>query len=148
MKSPLPYHATGVVFCGHGLLLRGPSGSGKSDLALRLIDAGGKLVADDHTRIVREDAGLVMRPPETIRGMIEVRGVGLLKMPFCAAARLDVVVDLVVHDAVERLPERTQKSFTEGPFDGAVLRFLRLYPFESSAVAKLRAFLHYPPVGS
>jgi serine kinase of HPr protein (carbohydrate metabolism regulator) len=129
-------HATSVVFCGHGLLIRGASGSGKSDLALRLIDAGGTLIADDYTDVVVQDHQLIASPPENIKGMMELRGIGLLKMPYLARARLDIVVECLSHEAIERLPEPIHTEIL-----GRKLVQLAFYPLESSAVAKLRAFL-------
>ena len=85
-------HGTTVALQGEGVLLRGPSGSGKSDLALRLIDAGARLVADDQTELKRAADGLVARSPAAIAGRIEVRGVGILDVPTVASAPLRLVV--------------------------------------------------------
>ncbi|HAQ33260.1 MAG TPA: serine/threonine protein kinase, partial [Rhodospirillaceae bacterium] len=71
-------HGTCVALNGVTVLLRGPSGSGKSDLALRLIDGGGRLVADDQTLVEIQGERLVATAPETIAGKMEVRGVGVL----------------------------------------------------------------------
>jgi serine kinase of HPr protein (carbohydrate metabolism regulator) len=101
-------HATGVVLGGRGVLLRGPSGSGKSLLALELIDQwelrglGAMLVSDDRVDLSAERGRLVMRPPATIAGLIELRGRGIVTRPHAARARLDLVVDLV--DRLERMP--------------------------------------------
>src|SRR3546814_14236208 len=67
-------HATTVALDGTGVLLRGPAGSGKSDLALRLIDQGARLVADDRTALALEGGRIIARAPETIAGRTEVRG--------------------------------------------------------------------------
>ncbi len=136
MTSPITRHATSVVFCGTGLLLSGASGSGKSDLALRIMDAGGSLISDDYTDLAVVNNQLIGSPPDTIKGMMEVRGVGLLLVPYLRTARLDVMVMCDSKESIERLP---QVIHTE--IEGIKLRQLRLYPFESSAVAKLRAFL-------
>src|SRR5437868_3206290 len=98
-------HGTTVALEGEGVLLRGPSGGGKSDLALRLIDAGARLVADDQTEIACEAQALVARSPQTIAGRIEVRGVGIIKVPTMPSAPVRLAVDLVAPDRVERLPE-------------------------------------------
>jgi HPr kinase/phosphorylase len=132
-------YATSVVFCGHGLLLRGASGCGKSDLALRLMDAGGTLIADDHTIVEAMDGKVYAAPPESIRGLIEVRGVGLLQVPYCASARLHAVIDCVVPGTVERLPEARSAEFS-----GISLPLWSLTPFEASAVAKIRMLLQNP----
>jgi serine kinase of HPr protein (carbohydrate metabolism regulator) len=88
---------------GRGVLIEGRSGSGKSDLALRLIDRGAKLVSDDYTVLLREGSALAARPPANIAGKIEVRGIGIVTMPHEASAPLALVVRLV--DTPERLPE-------------------------------------------
>ena len=129
-------HATSVALGGDGILLRGPSGSGKSDLALRLIDAGARLVADDQTELERIGAVLEMRAPATIAGRLEVRGLGIMRVPSVAVAPLRLVVDLVAPEAVERLPEPEFCTLL-----GVSLPLLRLAPFAASAAAKLRLAL-------
>ncbi|CUW37614.1 Putative HPr kinase/phosphorylase, regulates carbohydrate metabolism [Magnetospirillum sp. XM-1] len=126
-------HGTCVAISGRGILLRGPSGGGKSDLALRLIDGGALLVADDQTRLERDGDGLVASPPATIAGMIEVRGLGLVRLPYLERAPLELVIDLVSSSGVERLPEANTLELL-----GLPVRHLRLAPFEASAAAKVR----------
>jgi HPr kinase/phosphorylase len=75
-------HASAVCRQGAGVLLLGPSGAGKSDLALRLIQAGFVLVADDRVCV----DGLVASPPEALAGLLEVRGLGLMRLPFTTAS--------------------------------------------------------------
>ena len=121
------------------LLLRGPSGAGKSDLALRLIDAGGRLVADDQTRIELHGAGLIATPPATLAGLMEVRGLGIVKLgrgQTLARAPLVLLVDLVAPDDVERLPDPQHETLLD-----IALPRLALAPFQASAVAKLRLAL-------
>ena len=118
------------------MLLRGPSGSGKSDLALRLIDAGARLVSDDQTRIWREGGVLMARAPQPIAGLIEVRGVGILRMPALAAARLALIADLVAPQHVERLPEAGSETIF-----GLTIPVIAITPFEASAPIKLRLAL-------
>lgn len=129
----LRLHATCVVFEACGILLTGPSGAGKSDLALRVIDAGGELVADDQVELSRHGATLVARPSTVLAGLLEVRGLGLLRLPHQAEARLGLLIDLVAAERVPRLPG-------DGVSDllGVVLPRLLLTPFEPSALAKLR----------
>ncbi|HXZ00837.1 MAG TPA: HPr kinase/phosphatase C-terminal domain-containing protein [Stellaceae bacterium] len=129
-------HGTAVALGGDGILLRGPSGSGKSDLALRLIDEGARLVADDQTELERVAGGLEMRAPATIAGRIEVRGLGILRVPALAAAPLRLVVDLVALETIERLPEPQACTLLE-----VSVPLLRLAPFAASATAKLRLAL-------
>jgi HPr kinase/phosphorylase len=126
-------HGTAVEIGGRAVLLRGAPGSGKSDLALRLIDAGALLVADDRTLIRRQGAGLAAAGPAALAGRLEVRGVGILAVPWVAEAPLRLIVDLVAAAAVERLPERRAAEYL-----GVALPLLALAPFEASTPAKLR----------
>jgi serine kinase of HPr protein (carbohydrate metabolism regulator) len=98
-------HACCVSCDGTGVLLRGPSGAGKSDLALRLIDLGADLVADDQVELRCHDDRLLAGPPPSLAGLLEVRGLGILRFPYRAEVELGLVVDLVDDDDVERLPE-------------------------------------------
>ena len=121
------------------VLLRGASGAGKSDLALRLIDAGGRLVADDQTRITRRGRTLTASAPPVLAGLIEVRGVGIVKLArsqVLARAPLAMIVDLVPPEHVERLPDPAEEEVL-----GVALPLLALAPFEASAPAKLRLAL-------
>jgi serine kinase of HPr protein (carbohydrate metabolism regulator) len=126
-------HGTTIEIAGTGVLLRGAPGSGKSDLALRLIDAGARLVADDRTLLRREGDRLVASAPAAIAGRLEVRGIGILTMPSVTESVLRLVVDLVGPAAVERLPEPRSVHLL-----GLDLPLLSLAPFEASAAAKLR----------
>jgi len=126
-------HATSVFVAGCGVLLRGPSGSGKSDLALRLIDGGARLIADDYTQLRRAGTAIVMSPPPAIAGCLEVRGLGLVTVPTLATARLSLVVDLVPAAGIERLPDPQWCDLC-----GHRIPNLALAPFEASAPAKLR----------
>jgi len=121
------------------VLLRGPSGSGKSDLALRLMEAGGRLVADDQTHVAKVGRALIATPPPALAGMIEARGVGILELPrgkLLARAPVGLLVDLVVPGRIERLPEPAHETLQE-----VELPRLDLAPFETSSVAKLRLAL-------
>jgi RNase adaptor protein for sRNA GlmZ degradation len=129
-------HATCVALDGRGVLLRGASGSGKSDLALRLIDEGALLVADDQTEIGEEQGRLVARAPATIAGRLEVRGLGIVNQPALASAPLALLVDLVPPSAVERLPEERHERLC-----GRDIPVIALDPFAASAVAKIRLAL-------
>jgi HPr kinase/phosphorylase len=129
-------HGTSVALDGAGVLLRGPSGCGKSDLALRLIDQGAQLVADDQTELDLEGDEIAMTAPATIAGQIEVRGVGILRVPSVSSAPLRVVVDLVPMASVERMPEPRACAML-----GRSVPLLALAPFEASVVAKLRLAL-------
>jgi serine kinase of HPr protein (carbohydrate metabolism regulator) len=126
-------HGTCVAIDGEAVLLRGRPGSGKSDLALRLIDGGALLVADDQTELSRAADVILTQAPAAIAGRIEVRGVGILPCPSVASAPLRLVVDLVAGGEVERLPEAQSCRYFDVP-----LPLLRLAAFEASAPAKIR----------
>ncbi len=101
-------HGTVVDIAGRGVLLRGPSGSGKSDLALRLIDRGACLISDDQTYLQKRTKGLYATAPKRLRGFMEVRGIGLVSMPVTGGSFLKLIVDLVGGNSVPRLPENQQ----------------------------------------
>jgi HPr kinase/phosphorylase len=136
MAEILLVHATTVAIDGCGVLLRGPSGSGKSDFALRLIDAGARLVADDQSELVRDGDAILAHAPSAIAGLIEARGIGILRLDPLPAARLELVVDLVAPERVERLPEAASVAIL-----GIDLPLIALAPFEASAPTKLRLAL-------
>ena len=97
-------HATSVAIDGRAVVLEGPSGSGKSDLALRLIDRGAVLISDDVTLLVRRGGGLIARAPGTIMGQMEVRGVGVVRMAQVQDVPLGMIVRLTGEPM--RMPER------------------------------------------
>ncbi|WP_428968030.1 HPr kinase/phosphorylase [Sphingomonas sp. Xoc002] len=126
-------HATCVTIGGIGVMLRGPSGTGKSDLALRLIDRGAALIGDDYVEATARDGTLHVTVPERIAGLIEVRGVGILPYPYRASATIDLVVELHVDpDTEERLPEARQTVIA-----GVSLPIYRLNPRPASAPIKV-----------
>lgn len=122
-------HASCVARGGHGLLLLGPSGAGKSDLALRLIGRGFVLVADDRVEIEAGRAG----PPARLAGLLEIRGVGLLRFPFEAGVRLALA--LALGERPERLPAPARPMFIPG------VPLLAFDPWEASAPDKAAAAL-------
>lgn len=97
-------HASCVALGTRGVLLLGRSGAGKSDLALRLIDEGARLVADDRTILYSQRGALFARPPDSIKGLMEIRGLGIVKFPVRARVKIALVVRLGREDA--RLPGR------------------------------------------
>ncbi|MCE9508084.1 MAG: HPr kinase/phosphatase C-terminal domain-containing protein [Alphaproteobacteria bacterium] len=114
------------------VLLRGKSGTGKSDLALRLIAAGGMLVSDDQVVVERHQDKIMVSAPPAIHGLIEVRGVGLLKYPAAPPTQLRLVVDLVPREEVPRLPERESADIL-----GIAIPLLKLHAFDASAPLKI-----------
>jgi serine kinase of HPr protein (carbohydrate metabolism regulator) len=96
-------HATCVAIGARGVLLMGPSGAGKSDVALRLIDGGAKLVADDRTILFTVKDALHARAPTSIAGLLEIRGVGIVELPVRARVKIALVVRLGREGT--RLPE-------------------------------------------
>ncbi|WP_142848972.1 HPr kinase/phosphorylase [Telmatospirillum sp. J64-1] len=126
-------HGSCVVIGEKAVLLRGPSGSGKSDLALRLIDDGARLVADDQTELTVLGGRLWAAPPATIAGMIEVRGLGILRLEHVERAELVLAVDLKPGGEIERLPAPQSVEWL-----GVDLPLVALDPFHPSAAAKLR----------
>lgn len=127
-------HATTVAIEGAAVLLLGPSGSGKSDLALRLIDRGAALVSDDYTLLDTNDGRLLASAPATIAGKIEVRGIGIVAVdrvdhvPVWLAVRLD--------RPVERMPVAAHVRY-----NGVAIAEIALDPFELSAPIKVELAL-------
>lgn len=133
---PLLRHGTAVAVGDFAVMLTGPSGSGKSDLALRLIDQGGDLVADDQVLLKRAGPLIVMGPPEGLAGLLEVRGLGIVEKPFRQGVPLALICALCEPTAVERLPEARTT-----PLLGLEIPTLALAPFEASAPNKVRLAL-------
>ena len=95
-------HASCVALGASGVLLLGKPGAGKSDLCLRLIDEGARLVADDRTILFTRRGGLYGKSPASIRGLLEIRGLGIVTLPSRADVKIALVVKLGHEDA--RLP--------------------------------------------
>jgi HPr kinase/phosphorylase len=130
-------HASCVALAGAGVLLRGRPGAGKSDLALRLVDGGGALVADDLCEIRRQGDRLLADLPAAVdpgfRGRIELRGIGFLTLPYAGPTPLALVADL---ESGTR--DEPGESGREAVYLGVALPLIVLDPFQVSAVAKLR----------
>jgi serine kinase of HPr protein (carbohydrate metabolism regulator) len=133
-----PIHGTCVALGNRGVLIRGRSGAGKSDLALRLIAEGARLIADDQVLVEAVAGRLVARAPEPIRGLIEVRGVGLVPAPTASSAAVRLVIDLAAARAVPRLPEPRSTRIA-----GIDVPLATLAPFEASAAIKVRLALRF-----
>lgn len=142
-------HASAVALAPdrRAVLLRGPSGAGKSDLALRLVHDGGLLVADDYVEARRHRDRIMVRAPENIRGLIEVRGIGVLRLDtarLIPEASLALIVDLLPADTwPDRLPD---EAFDE--VLGLPVRRIALNAAEFSASAKIFAAMACPLVTS
>lgn len=132
MSEP-PIHASCVAVRGAGVLIAGPSGSGKSDLALRLIDRGAVLVSDDYTLLHAEDGALHATAPATIAGRIEVRGIGIVERPCLSSAPVALFVEA---GTPERMPMPATRTIA-----GIALPAYRLALLEASAPAKIDLML-------
>jgi serine kinase of HPr protein (carbohydrate metabolism regulator) len=126
-------HATCVSISGTGLLIRGAPGSGKSDLALRLIDMGAELVSDDYCEIQIENGQLMAAAPATIAGKLEIRGFGIVKLPHIQKVAIGLIVDLHKSSEIDRLPDTATTVI-----ENMALPFLKLDPFTASAANKVR----------
>jgi serine kinase of HPr protein (carbohydrate metabolism regulator) len=138
-------HATAIAVAGRAVLIRGPSGSGKSDLALRclafvpspVLPLPVGLVSDDQVRIERLGNRLEASAPAAICGKLEVRGLGIVTVPAVPAAEVVLVADLVSPAEIERLPD---PALTVNLL-GIDVPAIRLAPFEPSAPIKLLMWL-------
>lgn len=135
-------HGTCIALGQRGALLRGPSGCGKSDLALRFLYLARRgpaaietpaLVADDQVELSRDGSRVLAAAPQSIRGTLEVRGVGIVGVTAVPQCELVLVVDLVGPGEMERLPSPDVRA----SLLGVDLPLIRLTPFESSAPIKL-----------
>ena len=148
MTRPPVLHATAIARWGaagwRAVLLRGPSGSGKSDLALRALSAGWRLVADDRAVAWASQARLYVRAPARLSGLVEARGLGVLAAAPLDIAAVGLVVDLVASpDALERVPA---VAWVE--IEGVRLRQISLFGREASAPAKLALALEAATLGA
>jgi serine kinase of HPr protein (carbohydrate metabolism regulator) len=124
-------HGTAISIGDHAVLIMGESGSGKSDLALRLIDRGAILISDDVVFLETRDNAPILTVAPNIAGKIEVRGVGIFNVDFIASAPLRLIVQFI--DAPDRLPEDIARTI----IGGYVVPVSKLNPFEHSSAIKV-----------
>jgi len=105
-------HASTVAMDGRAILICGPSGSGKSDLALQLIDRGFVLVSDDQTMVRKEGEKLLANAPDKIAGKLEIRGIGIVDMERVSDVRVALVVELT--SDIQRLPDDSRERVVLG----------------------------------
>lgn len=129
-----PVHASCVARDGRAVLLIGKSGSGKSDLALRLIDRGWTLVADDYARLENADGRILASPASNIAGCIEVRGIGIVQLSYVSAIPVSLVILLDENPA--RLPDAGSWQY-----GGLSIPSFALQAFEASAPIKVEHLL-------
>src|SRR5690349_8761865 len=124
-------HASTVASEGRAVLISGPSGSGKSDLALRLIDRGFTLVSDDQTIVKKDGNRLVASAPPIIAGKLEVRGIGIVEMERVESAPVALIVELT--SEIQRLPDDSR----ERPILGISVPFVTIDATSASAASKV-----------
>ncbi len=124
-------HASTVAMDGRAVLISGPSGSGKSDLTLRLLDRGFTLVSDDQTIVRREDDRLIASPPTNIAGKLEIYGIGIVEMDHVADVPVTLLVELT--SEIQRMPDDSR----ERPILGVSLPLVSIDAMAASAPSKV-----------
>lgn len=150
MPESVTVHGTCVAVDGKGVLLLGPPGAGKSDLALRLIDGCGlgltgqphmaRLVSDDQVTITLTESRMIASAPPAIEGRLEIRGLGLAEVSHISGVPLVLAVRLASASAIERLPDAAGSHFE---LLGQQLPLVQIDPAKASAPARLRAALDW-----
>jgi serine kinase of HPr protein (carbohydrate metabolism regulator) len=128
-------HASCVALEGRAILIGGPSGSGKSDLALRLLDRGFTLVSDDRTIVRKDGERLIASAPATIKGKLEIRGVGIVDMESVSDVPVALVVELT--SDIQRLPDDSR----ERKILGAGVPLINVDATTASAASKVAVAL-------
>jgi len=124
-------HASSVALEGRAVLITGPSGSGKSDLTLRLLDRGFTLVSDDQTLVYRDGDRLIATAPPTIAGKLEIRGIGIVEMETVSEVPVALLVELT--SEIQRLPDDSR----ERPVLGVPLPLISVDALPASAPSKV-----------
>jgi len=124
-------HASTVALDGRAVIISGPSGSGKSDLALRLLDRGFVLVSDDQTVVKKDGERLIATAPPTIAGKLEVRGIGIVEMERAENVPIALAVELT--SEIQRLPDDSRERMILGVH----LPLISVNAAEASAPAKV-----------
>ncbi|MAH78739.1 MAG: aldolase [Rickettsiales bacterium] len=125
-------HASSISLEDNGVLIIGPSGSGKSDLALRMIDSGATLISDDITTCRKINGSISLFSSEKIFGLIEVRGIGIIKVPYVENIKLKMIVKLT-NQMIDRMPQEKKKKVM-----GISFPIIEIQPKEVSATAKIK----------
>ncbi len=129
-------HSTSVVIDDNGVLILGDSGSGKSDLALRLIDSGATLISDDISICRKNSNNIYLYCPPEIKGLLEVREIGIITVPFVERIKLRLVVNLKSNNN-ERFPKDSSFRIL-----GIKIPTINIEGKNSSAVAKIKVKLN------
>ena len=129
-------HATSVAIEDNGVAIFGDSGSGKSDLALRLIDSGATLISDDITVFSKSENNIHLFGVENTKGLLEVRELGIITVPYIEAIRLKLVIKLTDKE-IERIPKKNQTNLL-----GLKFPKLEINGKNSSSVVKVKVKLN------
>ena len=130
------YYGSCVEFMQSGILICGSSGCGKSDLCLRLIDQGAKLVSDDQTVIENENNALIARCPANIKGLLEIRGIGIVEIP--SIEQTEIRLKLILQDSmkIDRMPSKKRELI-----ENVEIPVFELDAFSLSAIIKIKTLL-------
>lgn len=135
-SEAITLHGTCVAVEGRGVLILGPPGAGKSDLALRLMDEGADLVTDDQVRVAVRGSLLIASAPASLAGLLEIRGIGIVRVGAKPEVELAIVIQLENESQIARMPEPEHHDML-----GISLPLFRIDPAAASAPARVRAAL-------